>query len=114
MNRIKKKKKKKKKKNNAPSNLFWTCRACNVRCGNTLRRAGLGRPTRQYNPPAVGAESLGQWLNAVMSMKGEGGTMPVSDAVAMIRATSPEQRSRFAKEIWSIRRRRGTRGQVPF
>lgn len=33
-----------------PENLLWTCRACNVRCGNTLRKAGLGRLTRQFNP----------------------------------------------------------------
>jgi len=53
-------------------------------------------------------------MNAVMSMKGDGGTMTVSDAVAMIRATSPEQRSGFAREIWVIRRRRGTGQRVPF
>lgn len=101
-------------KDNSPSNLFWTCRSCNVRCGNALRRAGLGRRTRQYNPTAAGAETLGQWMNAVMSMKGDGGTMGVSEAVAMIRATQPEQRSRFAREIWAIRRRRGTSERVPF
>lgn len=34
----------------APVNLIWKCRACNVRCANTLLGAGLGRPTNQYNP----------------------------------------------------------------
>lgn len=97
----------------SPANLIWTCRSCNVRCGHVLRRAGLGRPTRQYNP-ANGAQTLGQWMNAVTSMKGEGGSMAVADAVAMIRATSPEQRSWFANEIWAIRKRRGTDGGVPF
>jgi hypothetical protein len=29
----------------------------NVRCGNTLRRAGIGRLTRQYNPASAGATS---------------------------------------------------------
>ncbi|MGH9663199.1 MAG: hypothetical protein ACRD9L_02100 [Bryobacteraceae bacterium] len=44
-------------------------------------------------------------MNAVMSMKGDpGGNMPVADAVALIRATPPDQRSRFAKEIWNRRR----------
>lgn len=101
---------------NRPANLFWNCRACNTRCGNTLRRAGLGRRTRQYNPLAAGVENLGQWMNAVISMKGEGGMIAVSDAVAMIRATPPEQRSRFAREIWNRRRRRGTDrvAAVPF
>jgi hypothetical protein len=31
-------------------NLFWTWRACNLRCWNTLRRAGPSRLTRQYSP----------------------------------------------------------------
>jgi hypothetical protein len=95
-------------------NLFWTCRRCNVRCGNALRRAGIGRVTRQYNPAATGAETLGQWMNAVMSMKAEGGTMSVGDAVAMVRATPPEERSKFAREIWARRRTRGTDKSVPF
>ena len=101
-----------------PWNLVWTCRACNVRCGNKLRRAGLGRLTRQYNPSAAGAETLGAWLNAVQSMKGDpGGNMPVADAVAMIHATPPEALSSFAREIWNIRKsRHGASGreQVPF
>ena len=100
---------------NSPANLFWTCRRCNTKSGITLKRAGIGRRTRQYNPTAAGAENLGQWMNAVTSMKGEGGTMAVADAVAMIRATPPDERSRFAREIWAIRRRRGTdRSAVPF
>jgi hypothetical protein len=97
----------------SPANLLWTCRRCNVRCGNTLRNAGLGRLTRQYNP-AAGAENLGQWMNAVMSMKRDGGTMAVADAVAMIRATPPDARSDFAREIWAKRRQRGTDRTVPF
>ncbi len=90
----------------APANLLWTCRSCNVLCANTLRRAGLGRLTHQYNPGAEnqGARTLGQWLTAVMSMKGESTTMPVATAVDMIRATDPEQRSQFARQIWRRRR----------
>lgn len=99
--------------NTAPVNLFWTCRSCNVKSGNAMRRAGLGRLTRQYNP-VEGAENLGQWMNAVMSMKGDGGTMAVGDAVAMIRATDPADRSRFAREIWARRRQHGTDRPVPF
>lgn len=98
----------------SPANLLWTCRGCNVRCGNTLRRAGLGRLTRQYNPTAEGAENLGQWMNAVMSMKGGGGTMEVADAVAMIRATPSEDRSDFAHQIWGKRRQHGRDRSVPF
>jgi hypothetical protein len=41
-----------------------------------------------------------------MSMKGLSDQMSVTDAVAMIHATPPEARSDFAKEIWSLRKRR--------
>jgi hypothetical protein len=41
-----------------------------------------------------------------LSMRGESGSMNVADAVAMIRATDPEQRSQFAHEIWRLRRAR--------
>jgi hypothetical protein len=100
----------------SPTNLFWTCRSCNVRCGYALRRAGLGRLTHQYNPPSEGAPNLGAWVNAVLSLKGDpGGNMPVSEAIAMVRATPPAQRSRFANDIWARRRGRGTdRTAVPF
>jgi len=88
-----------------------------VRGANTLRAAGLGRPTRQFNPPQ-GARSLGQWLTAVTSMKGESNAMPVAAAVEMIRATPPERRSEFAREIWERRRVQygptGRSDSVPF
>jgi hypothetical protein len=103
--------------NTARHNLIWTCRSCNVLCANALRRAGIGRKTRQYNPASEGAKTLGQWLTAVTSMKGESSEMTVQNAVAMIHATPPETRSRFAKEIWRRRRAHGTdrRGEeVPF
>ncbi len=86
-------------------------------CANALRRAGIGRKTRQYNPMGEGAKTLGQWLTAITSMKGESDSMPVHAAVAMIHATPPDARSRFAKEIWRKRRAHGTDkrgGEVPF
>ena len=80
-------------------------------------RLGLGRRTRQYNPASEGAKSLGQWLTAVMSMKGQSQEMTVPAAVEMIRATSPARRSEFAKQIWDRRRLHGTNrlsGEAPF
>ena len=50
-----------------------------------VKRLGMGRRTRQYNPAQKGATSLGQWLTAVMSMKGESEEMTVPAAVEMIR-----------------------------
>jgi hypothetical protein len=44
----------------------------------------------------------------VTSMKGESTAMPVSAAVAMIRAIPPGRRSQFAAEIWRRRREHGT------
>lgn len=86
-------------------NLIWTCRSCNVLAANGLRAAGMGRKTRQMHP-AGGATSVGQWLTAVMSMKGQSDAMTVPAAVAMIRATSAAKRSEFASEIWSKRHER--------
>ncbi len=91
-----------------PVNLAWACRSCNVRAGIAMKRAGLGRKVRQFNPQSQGAKSLGQWLTAVLSMKGESDSMDTAAAVDMIRATPPELRSEFAQRIWEIRRRRGT------
>jgi hypothetical protein len=65
----------------------------------------LGRRTRQFNP---GAQSLGQWLVAVTSIKGESNQMTVPDAVAMIHNTPPARRCEFAREIWARRREHGT------
>ncbi|MBZ5580890.1 MAG: HNH endonuclease [Acidobacteriia bacterium] len=66
---------------------------------------------RQRSNPA-GAQNLAQWVNAVLSLKGEGGTMSLPDAIAMVHATPHAQRSRFAQEIWNRRRSRAS--EVPF
>ena len=89
--------------NTAPENLFWTCRPCNVKSGNHMRKHGMGRLTRQYNPSG-GAKNLAQWLTAVTSMKGENSAMSVHDAVAVIHATPASKRSEFARQIWAARR----------
>lgn len=101
-----------------PENLTWSCRSCNTKKGGVFRRAGRGKPTRQYNSakPAAGARSLGQWIQAVMAMRGESSTMSVPAAVALVQATPPARRSEFAAEIWARRRERGTdkREEIPF
>jgi hypothetical protein len=99
-------------------NLIWNCRSCNTRLGVVFKRLGLGRRTRQFNPEARGAESYQQWVLAVMSMKGDSDAMTVPAAVEMIRATPPEDRSRYAREIWRRRRdhwgQSGQQSEVPF
>ncbi|MGB6787476.1 MAG: HNH endonuclease signature motif containing protein [Candidatus Acidiferrales bacterium] len=95
--------------NNEPGNLAWACRACNVVIGRVMQRHGLGRRSRQFNPhDSQGARTLGQWLTAVLSMKGESSAMDVPAAVEMIRATAADRRSHFAKQIWKLRREHGT------
>lgn len=94
-----------KEEDNDPGNLFWTCRSCNVLAANTMRNSGLGRKTHQYNP-SKGATTLGEWMQAVMAIKGQTTDMPVSEAVSIIRATSPAKRSEFASDIWARRRHR--------
>jgi hypothetical protein len=89
-------------------NLGLTCRSCNAKVAYVMKHLGLGRRTRQYNPSGQGAQTLGQWLAAVMSMRGESDQMPVADAVALIHATPQVYRSEFAREIWRLRKKRGT------
>jgi hypothetical protein len=74
-----------------------------------MKRHGLGIRTRQFNPTrSSGARTLGQWVSAVLSIKGKSDAMEPSAAVEMIRATPAARRSRFAQEIWKARRERGT------
>jgi len=56
--------------NTAPENLIWNCRACSTGLGVVYKRLNLGRRTRQYNPAAQGAESMGQWLTAGIEHEG--------------------------------------------
>ncbi|MGH9533812.1 MAG: HNH endonuclease [Terriglobales bacterium] len=111
--------------NNTPANLLLVCRSCNVRAGNTLRKAGLGRKTRQYNPfyvitnPAEkGAEGLAEWIEAARVATGQihPARMPLEQAIRTVQATPPARRTRFAREIWALRRERGTdrNAAIPF
>lgn len=95
-------------------NLAYACRSCNTRKGVVFRKAGFGKRTRQFNPRggSAGARSLGQWIQAVLTVKGQGGSMSLPAAVELIRATPPARRSEFAAEIW--RRRKERSSEVPF
>ena len=96
-------------------NLGPTCRSCNAKVAHVMKRAGIGRRTRQYNPHggSGGAQTLGQWLAAVLSMKGESDQMPVDAAVELIHQTPASARSSFAREIWRLRRAIGDKN-IPF
>ena len=104
--------------NNDPRNLAHSCRSCNVKCGNTLRKRGRGVKTKQYNPrKKTGRVSLGAYLSSVQIMKGDA-PGNVDSAVKTVQQTTPAQRSAFAKQIWEIRRERygptGRQDSLPF
>jgi hypothetical protein len=99
---------------NHPKNLVYACNSDNLLVGWLLKRLNIGRRAER-NPAAEPAKSLGQWVMAVKSMKGESNDMEPKAAIAMIRATSPRRRSYFAEQIWKIRRAKGTdKTRVPF
>jgi hypothetical protein len=100
-----------------PENLIGACHACNARVGWVLKRYNIGRlvDLEYKNPEAQPAKSLTQWMMAVKTLRGESNEMQPREAIAMIRATSPGQRSAFAHKIWELRRQRGTdRTAAPF
>lgn len=108
-----------------PGNLMWACKSCNTSVGNRLRAAGIGRLTKQYNPPKRGGgrrQQMADYAAAIKVMRGEWDG-DVSKAVATIRATPRELRSAFTARSWPIRRqiygpsgRQGSFGfdEVPF
>lgn len=110
---------------NNPANLARACRSCNTTKGAHFARVGYGKLVSQTNPKKrgraragkeAGARSLGQWIEAVRSLKGEGG-MSAQAAVAMVRATPASRRQEFAAQIWATRRERGTdkrQSEIPF
>jgi hypothetical protein len=88
-------------------NLALACRSCNVQKGRAFIRSRMGRRTRQFNPAAEGARSVFEWVRAVMTLRGWAQTgLTLGEARDVVRATPPEDRSRFAKEIWRRRRAR--------
>jgi hypothetical protein len=87
--------------NTKRSNLAWACRSCNTKIGKAMARRGQGSRVSQTNP----ADSMAQWVSAVLSAKGESDAIPKDDAIEIIHATPASDRSRFAREIWKRRRR---------
>lgn len=105
-------------------NLTRACHSCNGKVAAIMRRVGLGKPTRQFNPKhrgrsktSSGARSLGEYLSAIAILKGEQ-TGNVASAVRTVKETTPHRRSEFAAKIWQIRRERygksGRQQEIPF
>lgn len=93
-------------------NLAYGCRSCNGKLSAAFKRAGIGRPTNQYNPGTV--PTFDQYAWAVSSGEREyypGSTRHKSgahdEAGAVIHATPKHKRIEYAKRI--ARSSQGTR-----
>jgi len=94
----------------APKNLMWACKSCNGKKAALMKKRGIGKLTRQFNP--VGSkrrgsrrEQLEAYGQAIKVMRGQFDG-DVSAAVATIRATPQSVRSEYTSRSWPIRRER--------
>jgi hypothetical protein len=104
-----------------PENLMWACRSCNTSVANLMRRAGIGKLTRQFNPRRrAGGGLKGQMAAYAAAIKVMRGEYPgdVSAAVQTIHDTPPSIRSAYTARTWPIRRSRygssGRQTEIPF
>lgn len=80
----------------------WACRSCNTRLGRWMKRVGIGKRTRQYNPgKAIPDYSHYMWSIGVARGVIQG---DADQAWADILATDPELRSRWTRESWGARK----------
>lgn len=106
--------------NTTRENLGWVCRSCNQKIAATIKKAGAGRRTKQFNPKKRrGASDYREYAQALGILDGTA-IGDVQQAIALIHATSKAKRSEFQKDIWQIRKERygpsGRKdgGAVPF
>ena len=104
-----------------PANLAYACRPCNTRKGRMMGAAGKGKKTVQRNPAkSAGAQSPGQYALAAMVLRGESNAMSLDDAIALMHATPPDTRSRFAASLYRRSRavreqnKRSRQSEIPF
>lgn len=85
--------------NSGPSNLAAACRRCNTVKGITLKAAGLGRRTRQYNPAGGRpCSSLAEYRRNVGIVLGQKWG-DVGAAIRRLQATPQSVRDRFAGQL---------------
>jgi hypothetical protein len=112
--------------NTRPGNLGWACKSCNTALGIAFKKAGKGRPTRQYNPKR-GKTPHGftqyAWAVGMICRKRDraaglcsnSNDPLVLDAVKIIRETPAATRRAYAKQAASRRgSSRGFLDEVPF
>lgn len=106
-------------------NLVWACKGCNGSVGHRLRKNGIGRLTKQFNPAkkrAAGsrADQMKAYQFAILTMRGKIDG-DVAEAVRTIKATPAAVRSEYTRRMWPIRRERypethgrGGQTEIPF
>lgn len=110
--------------NGGRSNLGWACRPCNTAIGAAMKRAGLGKRTRQFNPKkrGKGSPDFKQYAWAVSRIcrradQARGLCSPSNDpevleAVSIVRATPAARRREYSALAAAARGR--SFSEVPF
>lgn len=81
----------------------WACRACNTRLGLWMKRAGIGKRTRQFNPSGTPITDYSHYMWSISVARGYVAG-DVDQAWADVLATEPELRSRWTRESWGARK----------
>lgn len=101
----------------SPANLMWACKRCNARIAHVMKRARLGKRTRQYNPSRAGKAQMEAYAAAIKVMRGDW-PGDVSKAVQTIYDTPAEVRSAYTSRTWRTRRAiygpTGRQTEIPF
>lgn len=103
--------------NSNPANLLKACKSCNGLKAHVLKRAGLGRRVKQYNPPKVGGVTMKQYGDAIKVMRGvfDG---DVAAAVRTVQSAPAHIRSGYTRQTWRTRRAlygpSGRQSELPF
>jgi hypothetical protein len=84
-------------------NLAYGCRSCNGKLAAAFKRAGMGRPTNQYNPAGSTVPTFGQYAWAVSQGGPRGHRLDTGsahdEAGAVIHATPKHKRIEYARRI---------------
>ena len=102
-------------------NLGWACKRCNGKIAHWMKKAGIGKRVRQFNPAKRAGGSRRQVMqaygNAIKVMRGEFDG-DIGAAMATIYATPPSVRSAYTSRSWPVRKQMygpsGRQGELPF
>ena len=106
--------------NTNPENLAWSCRSCNQKVAAAMKKAGVGRRTKQYNPlRRSGISDWREFAEALAITRGDA-IGDLQQAIQRIHDTPMSRRSELQQDIWRRRKQlygpsgRKDGGAVPF